>query len=214
VSAPEDLSSYMSKMILDGKEEGSFLGINITRTLAITHLLFVDDIVIFGNATLSEWGILHGIFERFSLATGMQINFEKSVLIPYGISQVQLEHIHALFPTQLGTFENGLKYLGYYIKANNYLTSDWHWMLRRVDLRIRSWCNRFLSLGGRLTLLSSVLLTIPVYWFTLAQLPVAISEALRKLMVNFLWGQNAHSKKYHLVSWQQIFLPRRLGGGA
>ena len=142
----------------------------------------------------------------------MIINFDKSVLIPYGIPQEQLAPIHALFPGQLGNFENGFKYLGYYIKANNYHTSDWHWMLRRVDHRIRSWCNRFLSIGGRLTLLSSVLSGIPVYWFTLAQLPVAISEALRKMMVNFLWGQGSLTKKFHLVSWQQIFLPRKMGG--
>jgi len=62
--------------------------------------------VIFGNASVREWGVLHEIFARFSLATGMIINFDKSVLIPYGIPQEQLAPIHALFPGQLGNFEN------------------------------------------------------------------------------------------------------------
>jgi len=81
-----------------------------------------------------------------------------------------------------------------------------------VDHRINTWCNRYLSLGGCLTLLSSVLSAIPVYWFSLAQIPVAISEALRKMMVMFLWGRSGSIKKYHLVSWKKIFLPKKMGG--
>jgi len=101
----------------------------------------------------------------------------------------------------MGNFDHGIKYLGYFIKANNYLVSDWQWLLNKMDYRIRTWCNRYLSLGGRLTLLTSVLSAIPVYWFTLAQIPVAISGALRKMMTNFLWGQSEYHKKFHLVSW-------------
>jgi len=202
----------LNKMISDGKEEGSLHGINISLALAITHLQFVDDIVIFGSYSISDWQSLSGIFNTFSLATGMLINFEKSVLIPHGISPKQLDPIHSLFPARISSFELGLKYLGYYIKANNYTVGDWHWILRKMDVKINSWCNRYLSLGGRHTLLSSVLSGIPVYWFSLAQIPLSISNTLRSKMANFIWGHNEHTKKYHLVSWQKIFLPKVLGG--
>jgi len=106
--------------------------------LAITHLLFVDDIVIFGTSSLREWAKLHGIFSTFSLASGMVINFDKTVLIPHGISQAQLAPILSLFPARVGTFELGFKYLGYHIKANNYSVGDWSWLLRKLDLMINS----------------------------------------------------------------------------
>jgi len=158
----------LSKMISGCKERGTFQGINITKSLAITHLLFVDDIVIFGSHSCREWEILSEVFKTFSLASGMIINYEKSVLIPHNISQHIQAHIHTLFPTRTGSFDTGLKYLGYFIKPNKYCVSDWKWLLNKVDHRINTWCNRHLSLGGRLTLLTSVLSAIPVYWFSLA----------------------------------------------
>lgn len=80
--------------------------------------------MIFGTTSHSEWVKLHGIFSLFSVATGMIINFEKTVIIPHGISLSQLDLIISLFPARVGTFDSGLKYLGYYIKANNYIVSD------------------------------------------------------------------------------------------
>ena len=202
----------LSRMIKSSKEEGTFQGINISRSLAITHLLFVDDIVIFGSSSYNDWHKIISIFATFSQATGMVINFQKTVIIPIGMSQDLLEPILTLFPARVDSLEHGLKYLGYYIKANNYHTRDWQWLLGKLEHKINHWCNRYLSLGGRLTLLSYVLSAIPVYWFSLAQVPVAVTEALRKKMINFLWGQTKQVHKYHLVSWRKIFPPKSLGG--
>ena len=65
----------LSRMIISEKDAGTLHGINISKELAITHLLFVDDIILFGNCTKEEWEVLHKIFDIFCSATGMNINF-------------------------------------------------------------------------------------------------------------------------------------------
>ena len=194
------------------KDVGSLHGINISRALAITHLLFVDDIIIFRNCSMEEWNVLHKIFNTFCCATGMMINFDKSLLLSHQVNQGTLEQILALFPTQTGDLEHDLKYLGYFIKENCYRLVDWRWILGNIDKRIKSRCNKFISIGGRLVLIKSVLSSILVYWFTLAQLPVGVIEALRKLLVNYLWGDSDSHRKIHLVAWHKIFLPKKYGG--
>jgi len=128
----------LSKLISGSKAEGTIHGINISRSLAVTHLLFVDDIVIFGSSSFSEWSKLNQIFSTFSLATGMVINYEKTIIIPHGITQTQLDPILSLFLARVGSFDHGLKYLGYFIKANNYTVRDWLWLLRKLDHRINT----------------------------------------------------------------------------
>jgi hypothetical protein len=74
------------------------------------------------------------------------------------------------------------------------------------------WCNRWLTLGGRFTLVKSVLEGQPVYWMALVAIPVSILEKIRKLMFNFLWSGEEGKKHYHLCSWEIIAKPKHLGG--
>jgi hypothetical protein len=66
--------------------------------------------------------------------------------------------------------------------------------------------------GGRLTLLKVVLESQPIYWLSLAVIPCSVLNALRKIMINFLWNGNRDTKHYHLCKWDLISLPKRHGG--
>ena len=52
-----------------------------------THL-FVDDAVLFGAGTLSEWQHYKHILDTFCSATGMEINVEKSSFLFHNIDEV------------------------------------------------------------------------------------------------------------------------------
>jgi len=81
-----------------------------------------------------------------------------------------------------------------------------------MEKKITNWCFIWLSLGGRLTLLNVVLESQPIYWLSLAVILCLVLNALRKLMVNFLWKGNRDTKQYHLCKWDQISLPKNYGG--
>jgi len=48
------------------------------KGIRITHLIFVDDIILFGIGSLTEWGMFKEVFDFFSNATRMAYNTHKS----------------------------------------------------------------------------------------------------------------------------------------
>jgi hypothetical protein len=48
-------------------------------------------------------------------------------------------------------------YLGYAIKPNNYGIKDWSWLVAKVERKVNLWCNHWISRGGRLVLIKTVL---------------------------------------------------------
>ena len=64
----------------------------------------------------------------------------------------------------MNNIEFGMKYLEIHLKPCSYLLKDWDWMIVKVGKGIKNWSFRWLSKGGNLTLVKSVLEAISVYW--------------------------------------------------
>ncbi|GKV32323.1 hypothetical protein SLEP1_g40939 [Rubroshorea leprosula] len=63
---------------------------------------------------------------------------------------------------------------------------------------------KFLSLGGRITLLNSVLSNIPVYLMSVHLLPKGVILSLDKIRRNFLWGGEEGKRKTSWVCWDTV----------
>jgi len=98
------------------------------------------------------------------------------------------------------------------LKLLGYRVNDWLWIIQRFEKRISHWTYKYISLGGRLILIQSVLSSIHVYWMGLAPLPASILQKLRRIMFNFLWGSSNNNCKYHLASWKDLSWPKEHGG--
>ena len=121
-------------------------------------------------------------------------------------------YFQALFPYQQLPLDDGIKYLGFRLKPNCYKKEDWNWLLTKLESRINSRCNRWLSRAGRLVLIKSVLEAIPVYWMALAWIPKSILNKSRRICSNFLWSGKKDQKVLPWVKWDQIARPKALGG--
>jgi hypothetical protein len=138
------------------------------------------------------------------MATGMMVNSNKSA-----IYFPKIEEDIKLLLTDLFTFPSfeladRLKYLGFYLKPNNYGISYWKWLLKRIEKRINLWCNRWISRGGRLMLIKSIIEAILVYWHLLAYIPKGILVKIRKICFNYLWKGSGEYQESHLVSWKVL----------
>jgi len=202
----------LSRYLKDAVARGDFGGIQLTGGLTITHLLFVDDILIFCNGTRRDSECLLEGLNLFKRATGMIINENKSSLIQNMESLEDLHFLTRLFPFGVDTLDKGLKYLGFRIKPNKYLKEDWQWLIGKIEKRIMVWSHRWLSRAGRLTLIKSVLEAIPVYWMSLAWIPKGILEKIRRTCFTYLWKGNYEGRKLPWVSWRRIAIPKSLGG--
>ena len=70
-----------------------------------------------------------------------------------------------------------------------------------------------LSIGGRVTLINSVISAIPLYWLGIYRMPKLVRMRIDKLRKRFLWqGGSSVKKKYALVSWKVVCKSKDQGG--
>jgi len=202
----------LSRAISEAKVEGRFQGIQVAPNLNITHLLFVDDVLIFCSGNRRETRVLKEILDLFSKATGMELNAGKSSLTTNRLRPTEEEELLRYFPFNAAGLDEGLKYLGFSLKANLYLKRDWVWLVGKVEKRLRVWSHKWLSRAGRLVLVKSVLEAIPVYWMSLAWIPKGILEIIRRICFKFLWSGKKEDQTTPWVNWKKIAVPKGLGG--
>jgi hypothetical protein len=65
---------------------------------------------------------------------------------------------------------------------------------------------------GRYILVKSVLENIYVYWLSLEKIPKSILNMIRRQMFSFLWLGNKEIERFHLVNWNRIAKPKKIGG--
>jgi hypothetical protein len=82
----------------------------------------------------------------------------------------------ALFECQEGNLP--LKYLGILIHCKRLSNADWKRVEEQFEKRLSRWKGKHLSVGGRLTLINSVLSSLPMYMMSFFSIP---KEILKKL---------------------------------
>ncbi|CAN1178468.1 Putative ribonuclease H protein At1g65750 [Linum perenne] len=104
------------------------------------------------------------------------------------------------------------RYLGVPVLHNRVTVQTYQFILDHMDKRLSGWKANSLSLAGRVTLAQSVLAAIPSYVMQTAVLPVSICTEIDKRICSFVWGSSQEERKIHLLSWDQICLPKDKGG--
>jgi hypothetical protein len=123
----------LSRALISATNSGDFKGIKTSPDFRITHLLFVDDVLIFCSGRPRDAETLAAILQLFKDATGMNINSQKSTLSLIEIDEITTTYYKTLFPFPLQELQQGIKYLGFQLKANNYHKRDWSWLLSKLE---------------------------------------------------------------------------------
>jgi hypothetical protein len=93
------VSESLSKALDAAARAGTFQGISVSSGLKLTHLLFVDDILIFCNGKAGDAEILADILVLFRLAIGMIINQHKSTISTFELEEEELKYIEDSSPS-------------------------------------------------------------------------------------------------------------------
>lgn len=112
---------------------------------------------------MEELREIHSILKLFCTTTSMKVNSKKSTINCSYLQDNIADSFVQLFLFSPVDLNEGLKYLGFYIKPNGYRSKDRQWMICKIERSIHFWCHRWLTRGGRLTLIKAVLEAIPVY---------------------------------------------------
>jgi hypothetical protein len=133
-------------------------------------------------------------------------------LPPFASQKRKKDSFDNISPFEEKTIDEGLKYLGFNLKPNDYRKEDWTWLLKKLEKRLISWSHKWLSRAGRLVLVKLVLEAIPVFWMSLSWIPKGTLEAARKLSFRFLWSGKKDIHVTPWVRWKRIAVPKALGG--
>ena len=105
-----------------------------------------------------------------------------------------------------------MKYLGSPLGANFKSKDIWSLIVEKMECRLSGWKRVYLSKGGCLTLLKSILSNSPTYFLSLFPISAIVAKRIEKIQRNFLWGSSEEEFKFHLVNWEQICTPYPNGG--
>lgn len=88
----------------------------------------------------------------------------------------------------------------------------WGDLVDKVKRKIKKWDVTTISLGGRITIIKSILSALPVYGFSVLPLSSTIRNLIRSLQRYFLWGGYERQKKLAWLKWDSLCQPLKEEG--
>jgi hypothetical protein len=77
---------------------------------------------------------------------------------------------------------------------------------------MEGWMSGSMSLGGKVTKIDACLSNSVVYQMSLRLLHKANIEGMEKPIRDFIWASTRGKRRYHLVSWKLVCIPKSKGG--
>ncbi|GKC69158.1 RNA-directed DNA polymerase, eukaryota, reverse transcriptase zinc-binding domain protein [Tanacetum coccineum] len=156
------------------------------KKLKITHLCFVDDLLIFCHGDLESVKIMKKSLDEFSGVSSLLPNMHKSTVFFGGLSSAEQHSIINIIPFSVGKLP--IRYLGVPLLTKKLNISDCKPLISKVKTKVNDWKNKALSYAGR------------------------VIYEINKILKGFLWCQGELTKGKAKISWDKICKPKDQGG--
>ncbi|GJT77559.1 RNA-directed DNA polymerase, eukaryota [Tanacetum coccineum] len=192
------------------EEAGLFNGIQLNSSINISHLFYADDAVFVGQWCEKNINTLVHILECFFRASGLRINMSKSKLMGLNVDNGKIKE--AALKLGCLTLKPPFTYLGSTVGGSMSRIQAWDGVVERVKSRLSKWKVKMLSIGGRLTLLKSVLGSMAIYQMSIHKAPLGVLRNLESLRSHFFNGCAPNNQKASWVNWKNALASKEKGG--
>ncbi|GJZ19391.1 RNA-directed DNA polymerase, eukaryota, reverse transcriptase zinc-binding domain protein [Tanacetum coccineum] len=190
---------------------GLITGVNIKNsTINVSHLFYGDDVIITTDWNAKDMDNIIRVLHVFYLASGLKINIHKSNIYGIGVNKDEVLSMASNAGCIAGDIP--FNYLGLPIGSNMKSIASWKTLVDRFHMRLSSWKANLLSIGGRLTLIKSVLGSLGIYYLSIFRAPESVLQDLERIRANFFWGGNKDKNKMAWVKWPIILNSFDKGG--
>jgi hypothetical protein len=171
---------------------------------------YADDTLLILEACPRQLLALKDILATFASATGLKVNYNKSVMLPINVSQDKLHELSSTFDCQEGSMP--FTYLGLPLGTTRPKIEDFLPLVQRVERRLIS-TSAFLSQAGKLEMVNSVLTSTVIYQCCTLKLHKGVVDQIDKYRKHCLWrGSDVNSRKPPKAAWPCVCLPKKEGG--
>eukprot|EP00253_Pinus_taeda_P018186 PITA_18186 len=177
------MAETLSVQLENLRNKREITGICIERGIKeINHSLFADDKII-------NWGSVQ--------SDGQEIQ----------------QRISQILDIPLQRNWSSFSYLGLPLAKEHIKAKVWTKHIEKMRGLLQSWGASWLNLAGRTILIKAVLSGLPIYQNVVIMAPANTHKHMELIMRSFLWqGGKQDTKKFSLVSWDQVTLPYEKGG--
>lgn len=176
----------------------------------MSHLFYADDVIFVGEWNDKNIQTLLNVLKCFYLASGLKINLHKSKLMGIGVNTSTIESVAKLIGCAI--LHSPFNYLGVKVGCNMNRINSWDEVISKVSSRLSKWKLKSLSIGGRLTLLKSVLTSIPLYYMSIFKVPFGVLQKLESVIKNFFNGTEGSARKSSWFNWNKGLASKKNGG--
>jgi len=189
----------LSCMLQPGCDLGLIEGVSIGQAgLALSHLQFADDTLIFISSSLESMQNVKRILLCFELMSGLKVNFSESSIFGMGVEDHVCDYTTQTLRCKQGNLP--FKYIGLPVGANSYRSLMWNPIIHNISSRLAAWKGKLLSIGGRLCLIKSVLNNLPIYFLSLFPIPVAVATKIKKKFRCFCGSKKRKASLYAMLA--------------
>lgn len=147
--------------------------------------------------------------ERFSAASGLEANCDKSALYVAGMDSECSSMLCELLNMPLGQML--FRYLGVLLSHRKLAYAECLPLLEKLSAVIRQWSNKFLSYAARIVLIQSVVEGIKGFWSQIFLLPKKVIRELEAICRKFLWSGSNEGRRAP-IAWSTVCSPKCIGG--
>jgi hypothetical protein len=159
--------------VINKAKDNSILNIplQVGYTTDFPIIQYADDTLLIMEACPMQLFALKALLNAFANSTGLRVNYSKSNIYPINILESELQHLASTFHCQAGAMS--FTYLGLPLSINKPAVQDCMPLVHRVEKRLIS-TSLFLTQGGKLQMVNSVLTSIDTYYICSIEVPASI----------------------------------------
>ncbi|XP_057791142.1 uncharacterized protein LOC131008273 [Salvia miltiorrhiza] len=205
----EDVLSVLFQNCVDS---GNLVPMKLTRGTAFpTHLLYADDILVFGRATTANARKITHILEFYGSISGQICSMEKSHVYFGDKTPNRLRrHIINILNFRKGSLP--FNYLGVPIFSGRVKASFLRAIHDRIILKFARWKGMQLSMAGRICLVKSVIQSSITHSMMVYRWPRSLIKDLDLKCRNFIWTGDVSKRPSCPVSWARVCAIKEEGG--
>lgn len=206
----------LSRTLQHEMNSNNLVGITLGPSCPPLHsLLFADDLILCGQATIQEATKINSILQTFCTHSGQTPNLQKSyILFSRNVDEATKQAIRTIFPVP--NLQANTNHLGHPIIFNhNDRNRAYNFIYGKFKGKLTTIRANKLNHAGRLIYIQSVLSSIPVYYMSTVLFSQSFLHKITTIIRKFWWtgiqdDNTTNSIPYR--SWDDICQPKENGG--